>query len=64
MIEAFYIDDTGRRDGLPFVLPHAPGETAYGLVAGWYAWDAGPKAPGDEPEGPYDTEREAIEAAE
>jgi hypothetical protein len=64
MIETFYIDERGHRDGVPFVLPHAPGERAYGLIPGWYAWDAGPKRPGDEPEGPYDSEAEARDAAE
>lgn len=54
----FYVDARGYYDGRPYVLPHAPGEPAYGVDAGWYVG-----APCAEPDGPYDTEAEAIEAA-
>ena len=34
---AFYVDTDGYVNGRPYVLPHAPGERAYGLVGpGWY----------------------------
>lgn len=51
--QTFLVDEMGRVAGEPFVLPHAPGERACGLVPGWYRVDA------DEPDGvdgPYNSE--------
>lgn len=56
----FLVEDHGRINGIPYTLPHAPGDTAYGLVPGWYYWQE-PPAIGREPEGPFNTERQARE---
>jgi len=56
----FLVEDHGRINGAPYTLPHNPGERTYGLVPGWYYWLNEP-APGNEPEGPFNTLREARE---
>lgn len=63
-VETFQTDEDGYLDGKPFVLPHKPGGTAYGVRLGWFyvfvtpleSWDS-------EPVGPYDSETEALAAA-
>jgi hypothetical protein len=64
-VEVFLVEDHGRVNGEPFVLPHEPGETAYGLVNGWYWWSCFPGClPDSEPVGPFDTEAEALADAQ
>ena len=60
--ETFLIDDRGYLDGEPFVLPHEPGDVAYGLAEpGWYWWACFPGClPDGDPVGPFATEDEAI----
>ncbi len=60
--EVFEIDSRGYLDGEPFVLPHEPGETAYGLAEpGFYYWACFPGClPDGDPMGPFDTEDEAL----
>jgi hypothetical protein len=64
--EVFEIDERGYSGGRPFVLPHEPGEEAYGLAApGWYWWACFPGClPDGEPNGPFTTEQEAIDDAQ
>lgn len=64
-IETFEIDERGYLDGVPFVLPHEPGEEAMGLAEpGWYYWFCFPGCmPDSDPIGPFDTEEEALEDA-
>ncbi len=65
-IEVFYVDDRGRVDGQPFVLPHEPGEPAYGLaVEGWYWWSCFPGClPDGDPVGPFTSQAEALADAQ
>ena len=51
--ETFYVDGEGCVEGRPYVLPHKPGEQAFGLVEGWYFY-------ADELEGPFTTWNDAI----
>lgn len=53
-LEIFEVGDHGRVDGKPYVLPHAPGERAYGLLPGYYYWD-----PDGDLQGPFACERHA-----
>ena len=64
--EVFQIDDKGYVNGEPFVLPHEPGDTAYGLTEpGFYWWSCFPGClPDGEPNGPFDTEALAIADAQ
>lgn len=64
-VETFQVDDQGYVNGEPFVLPHEPGETAYGLAQpGWYWWSCFPGClPDGDPVGPFETEAAALEDA-
>ena len=64
-IETFLVDRKGYVGGLPFVMPHEPGEPAMGIAEpGWYFWFCFPGClPTSEPEGPYKTEDDAVEEA-
>ena len=63
-VEVFQTDERGYVNGEPFVLPHEPGERAYGVRNGWFyaygfpgcLWDS-------DPIGPFDTEEEALAEA-
>jgi hypothetical protein len=60
--EVFYVDHKGHVDGRPFVLPHEPGEVAYGLAEpGWYWWPCFPGClPDGDPLGPFTTCEAAV----
>lgn len=64
-IEVFYVDDLGRVDGEPFVLPHGPGDEAEGLAEeGYYYWYCFPGCmPDSEPIGPFLSVEDAIKDA-
>ncbi len=64
--EAFYIDQKGYLNKKPFVLPHEPGETAYGLAeSGWYWQCYSPGClPDSDPSGPFESEQAAIADAQ
>lgn len=64
--EAFYVDARGYVEGEPYVLPHEPGEQAFGLAQpGWYWWPCFPGClPDSEPSGPFTSKEEAIEDAQ
>ncbi len=65
-VEVFQIDNKGYLDGEPFVLPHLPGEQAYGLtLPGWYWWFCFPGClPDSELSGPFETEDAALKDAQ
>lgn len=65
-LEIFEVDDRGYSGGVPFVLPHEPGEQALGLTEpGWYWQSCFPGClPDSEPVGPFDTEAEALQNAQ
>lgn len=63
--EVFYVMG-GHVNGTPLVLPHNPGEPAMGLAQdGWYWWACFEGClPDGEPNGPFETKKEAIEDGE
>ncbi|KKK51741.1 hypothetical protein LCGC14_3111910 [marine sediment metagenome] len=65
-VEVFQIDDKGYSNGEPFVLPHEPGEQAFGLTQpGWYWWVCFPGClPDGTPFGPFETEATALADAQ
>lgn len=54
----FFVDADGCVDGVPYVLPHEPGERAFGLCEGYYHTANG------EPEGPFGSHTSATRDAE
>jgi hypothetical protein len=58
--EAFYLGNDGSTYGRHYL----DSETGEPIVSGWYWWACFPGClPDSEPDGPYATEREAIEVA-
>lgn len=55
--ETFYVDDAGYTCGRPYVLPHKPGEQAFGLIEGWYFFLPND----DDPVGPFTSHDDALE---